>query len=104
MVTMLPIELSKLTSLVRTDSYVAISPWNFDPCLPMASVKSDSGKLQTDSSPRERRYTMRYPFSADAEILSLKSGTRVGGVTSDLSLGGCFVCTRLSLEIGTGSA
>jgi PilZ domain len=69
--------------------------------LPMASVKSDSGKLQTDSSPRERRYTMRYPFSADAEILSLKSGTRVGGVTSDLSLGGCFVCTRLSLEIGT---
>lgn len=49
---------------------------------------------------RERLYAHRYPFAADAEILDLRSGTRLSGVTSDLSLGGCLVCTRRSLEIG----
>lgn len=49
---------------------------------------------------RERRFSIRYPFAADAEILDLKSGMRLSGVTSDLSLGGCFVCTHGSLEVG----
>ena len=42
---------------------------------------------------RDRRYAIRYPFAADTELLELASGSRVEGVTSDLSLGGCFVCT-----------
>jgi hypothetical protein len=45
------------------------------------------------SALRDRRYAIRYPFAADAELLELASGSRTEGVTSDLSLGGCFVCT-----------
>jgi len=33
-------------------------------------------------------------------MLELESGSRVSGVTSDLSLGGCFVCARRTLEVG----
>lgn len=50
---------------------------------------------------RDRRYAIRYPFTADAEILDLKSGARLRCVTSDLSMGGCFVCTRRPFESGT---
>lgn len=45
------------------------------------------------SALRDRRYTIRYPFAADAELIDLASGARTEGVTSDLSPGGCFVCT-----------
>jgi len=36
----------------------------------------------------DQRYTVRYLFSATAEILDLETGTRLRGVTSDLSLAG----------------
>ena len=49
---------------------------------------------------RDRRYSIRYPFAADAEMMQLQSGSRVSGVTSDLSLGGSFVCVRRTLEVG----
>jgi DNA-binding response OmpR family regulator len=55
----------------------------------------------TKSDLRDGGYTPRYSFAADAEIVDLKSGARLSGVTSDVSLDGCFVCTRESLEIGT---
>jgi len=42
---------------------------------------------------RDRRYAIRHPFAADAELLDLASGTRYEGVTSDVSMGGCFICT-----------
>jgi hypothetical protein len=45
------------------------------------------------SALRDRRYAIRFPFAADAELIDLASGSRTEGVTSDLSLGGCFVCT-----------
>lgn len=51
------------------------------------------------ASVRDRRYAIRYPFAADAEVLDLESGTRSEGVTSDLSLGGCFVCTSKPLAV-----
>jgi hypothetical protein len=54
----------------------------------------------TESRLRDRGYRPRYSFAADAEIVDLKSGTRLSGVTSDVSLDGCFVCTRGWLEIG----
>ena len=44
-------------------------------------------------SVRDRRYCIRYPFAADVELLDLESGTRAEGVTSDISMGGAFVCT-----------
>lgn len=64
-------------------------------------METDSVKSPNKSGLRERRFAIRYPFAADAEILDLKSRTRLSGVTSDLSLGGCFVCTRQPLEVGT---
>jgi len=48
---------------------------------------------------RDRRYAIRYPFAADAEVLDLESGTHCEGVTSDISLGGCFVCTSKPLAV-----
>lgn len=48
---------------------------------------------------RDRRYTIRYPFAADTELIDMESGRQVDGVTSDLSLGGCFVCSGKSLPI-----
>ncbi len=48
---------------------------------------------------RDRRYAIRYPFAADAEVLDLESGSRSEGITSDLSLGGCFVCTSKPLAV-----
>jgi hypothetical protein len=48
---------------------------------------------------RDRRYAIRYPFAADAEVLDLESGVRSAGITSDISLGGCFVCTSKPLAL-----
>jgi hypothetical protein len=48
---------------------------------------------------RDRRYTIRYPFAADAELIDLESGKQIDGVTSDISLGGCFICTSKTLPI-----
>ena len=64
-------------------------------------VTLGSATRTKESQLRGGRYIPRYPFTADAEIVDLKSGTRVRGVTSDLSLVGCFVCTRRLLETGT---
>jgi len=58
--------------------------------------KSASGSLTL----RDRRYAIRHPFAADVECLDLESGTAVAGVTSDLSMGGCFVCTSKPLMLG----
>ena len=44
-------------------------------------------------SVRDRRYCIRYPFAADAELLDLETGARAVGVTSDISMGGVFICT-----------
>lgn len=49
------------------------------------------------SGVRDRRYTIRYPFAADAELIDMESGKQVTGVTSDISLGGCFICTSKAL-------
>jgi hypothetical protein len=48
---------------------------------------------------RDRRYAIRFPFAADAEVLDLESGSRSDGVTSDISLGGCFICTSKPLTV-----
>lgn len=50
---------------------------------------------------RDRRYAIRFPFAADVDLIDMESGARIDGVTSDLSLGGCFVCTSKPLPIGS---
>jgi hypothetical protein len=50
---------------------------------------------------RDRRYAIRFPFAADVEMIDMESGGRAVGITSDLSLGGCFVCTSKPLTVGT---
>ena len=39
-------------------------------------MESDSGQGAKQLGLREQRYTIRYPFAADAEMLELQSGTR----------------------------
>jgi hypothetical protein len=48
---------------------------------------------------RDRRYAIRYPFAADVELIDLETGTHASGVTSDISLGGCFVCSSKPLPL-----
>jgi hypothetical protein len=50
---------------------------------------------------RDRRYAIRHPFAADAEFIDLETGNSGGGVTSDLSMGGCFVCTSKPLALNS---
>lgn len=50
---------------------------------------------------RDRRFCIRYPFAADVQVLDLESGSRTDGVTSDLSMGGIFVCTSKPLPSNT---
>ena len=48
-------------------------------------------------SVRDRRYCIRYPFAADAVLLDLESGAKADGVTSDISMGGAFICTSRAI-------
>jgi hypothetical protein len=58
-------------------------------------------KNQSKTGVRDRRYAIRFPFAADVEIIDMESGTRAVGVTSDISLGGCFVCCSKPLPVAT---
>jgi hypothetical protein len=49
---------------------------------------------------RDRRYSIRYPFAADAELLDLETGVTISGVTSDLSIAGAFVCASKAFKVG----
>jgi hypothetical protein len=55
--------------------------------------------LSHKSGVRDRRYAIRYPFAADAELIDLETGTHATGVTSDISLGGCFICSSKPLAL-----
>jgi len=48
---------------------------------------------------RDRRYAIRYPFAADVELIDLETGSHAAVVTSDISLGGCFICTSKPLPL-----
>jgi PilZ domain len=50
---------------------------------------------------RDRRYSIRYPFAADAELLDAETGVATTGVTSDLSIGGTFVCASKPFPLGS---
>ena len=88
------------------DQYALDARYIPEPHVPESAMRSDtcveseSAKRAKESGVRDRRYSIRHPFAAQADMLELKSGSRVSGVTSDLSLGGCFVCTRRTLDVG----
>jgi hypothetical protein len=65
-----------------------------DKVIPMTGRSAGPSRL---SGLRDRRYTIRYPFAADAELIDMETGKQLTGVTSDVSLGGCFICTSKSL-------
>jgi PilZ domain-containing protein len=64
--------------------------------IPMADR---NGANSSVTGVRDRRYAIRFPFAADVELIDLESGKQVDGVTSDISLGGCFVCTSKPLPM-----
>ena len=49
---------------------------------------------------RDRRYSIRYPFAADAQLLNLETGSTSSGISSDLSLGGIFMCSSKLFALG----
>lgn len=70
---------------------------------PVSNLIMMDRRLEKDSSQRagvrDRRYAIRYPFAADAEFIDLESGVQVNGITCDISLGGCFICTSKPLTV-----
>jgi PilZ domain len=63
------------------------------------SMADRNGSKSSVTGVRDRRYAIRFPFAADVELIDLESGKQVDGVTSDISLGGCFVCTGKPLPV-----
>jgi PilZ domain len=58
-----------------------------------------NGSNSSVTGVRDRRYAIRFPFAADVELIDLETGKQADGVTSDISLGGCFVCTSKPLPL-----
>jgi hypothetical protein len=54
---------------------------------------SDRKKLESSAAVAsiERRKYPRYPFSATAEVVEMRSGARIQGRVSDLGQGGCYI-------------
>jgi PilZ domain len=67
--------------------------------IPMIARGSDGSSRV--SGVRDRRYTIRFPFAADAEMIDMETGKQLTGVTSDISLGGCFICTSRPFPVNT---
>jgi hypothetical protein len=57
-------------------------------------------KSEIEKQP-ERRLAVRYPFTATAEIMDLRSNTRVTGRSSDLGLGGCYIDILSPFTVGS---
>lgn len=56
---------------------------------------------ETSNEPApERRTAQRFPFTASAEVIDLRSKARVTGRSSDLGLGGCYIDTLAPFAVG----
>ena len=69
----------------------------------MAASAKETPKL-VEMPVQERRASVRYPFTASADVVDLESGARLAARTSDLARGGCFVDTISTFPVGTGVA
>jgi len=63
--------------------------------VPLATL--DDAKSVGDS---ERRVQQRFPFTAEAEVIEVRSQARVTGRCSDLGPGGCYVDTLAPFAVG----
>lgn len=50
---------------------------------------------------KEQRSSIRYPFTATADVVELQSNARLSARSSDVGRGGCFVDTISPFPIGT---
>ena len=66
----------------------------------MSFAKPEEVSPAAPESTAERRRNLRFPFTATIEAIETKTGTKVAGRTSDLSLGGCYVDTLSPLPVG----
>lgn len=67
---------------------------------PLTVLPGPSPKTSDEVSAAERRSDVRYPFTAAAEVLHLRSQARVAGRISDLGLRGCYIDTLSPFEEG----
>lgn len=61
------------------------------------SPELDSTRTVAD---RERRVQQRFPFTAEAEVVELRSQARVTGRCSDLGAGGCYIDALAPFPVG----
>ncbi|HVB36318.1 MAG TPA: PilZ domain-containing protein [Candidatus Acidoferrales bacterium] len=74
-------------------------PWRrLVPRMPEELKKKDNPSRLSE---RERRSSIRYPFSAAADATDIASGARVASRCSDLGRGGCFVDSINPFPVGT---
>jgi len=67
----------------------------------MSSANQAEATQGVATSSAERRRNLRFAFTATVEAIETKTGTKVIGRTSDLSLGGCYVDTLSPFPVGT---
>ena len=70
---------------------------NFDNTATAPLAALDDAKSVGDS---ERRVQQRFPFTAEAEVIEVRSQARVTGRCSDLGPGGCYVDTLAPFAVG----
>jgi hypothetical protein len=65
-----------------------------------AILPGPAGRELGEPGVPERRTVARFPCSAAAEVVDLKSKARVAGRSTDLGLGGCYVDTLAPFAVG----
>jgi PilZ domain len=68
---------------------------------PEAVLTVSAAPDSSRTSPTERRSSLRFPFTAAAEVMDLKTKARVTGRSSDLGEGGCYVDTLAPFAVGS---
>lgn len=68
---------------------------------PLSVVRAPSPITSKTTNDVERRQSCRYPFTAAAEVVELRSQTRLIGRSSDLGSGGCYIDTLAPIAVGT---
>ncbi|MFZ0335243.1 MAG: PilZ domain-containing protein [Candidatus Acidiferrales bacterium] len=66
----------------------------------MATKTKEVGNL-VQMPAHERRGTVRYPFTAAADVVELETDARLSARSSDLGRGGCFIDTISTFPVGT---
>ncbi len=68
---------------------------------PLIILPGPSSGTAEERNGTERRVHLRFPFTATAEVVDTKSGTRLLARASDLSIGGCYIDTPSPFAKGT---